>query len=277
MVYTNMTGASVLGANSFCPDLGGQAVFTLAGTEGATATWDGKSSQGQLVQGGVYTVVLVENPENSPGNPAFSVTLTVDVLRTQQADSGVAIYNSAGELVRHITRVPGSAQFLKVSPSSFVEGKQGAGARISWGPSEIDSAGWDGSNDAGALVGPGLYEVTIVTEVAGQPASKHTAFVQVIGQTGGLLDGAAAVPNPVPSGDSTLLLSIPNAAATDSVQVRLYTLAGGLVVQTSGGGPQILLDLPPGLSGGVYLVALQDYSPTQGLSQRSMLKIAILR
>jgi hypothetical protein len=266
-VYAPMNGAAVVGASAFDPDEGGSVTVNLLGTGGAQCRWNGFNAQGQKVASGAYTVSLVE-ASTTGGLPAqYSVGVTV--LRS--VVGGVAIYNTAGELVRHFTSAVTELPFLALSARSFVAAPGTAGLKIAWGEGGQESVSWDGRNDAGTFVAAGTYEIRVSQGVGDQNLVK-TGFVQVLETPASLLDGAEAAPNPVVGANLSVVL--PGLGASDMVWGGVYSLAGAKVAQASALGSPLVFSVAD-LADGIYLVTLEARSAGDGAAERKMLKIAV--
>ena len=271
LFYHPLTGVPANGG-VFVPDVGGVATVSLQGC-GGSFIWDGRNSSGQFVAGGVYTM---EFSASAPSAPSVNYTDQVSVLRVAD-QNGMAIYNSAGELVRHFQIPQGAPSYLQFSAGGFVPASGSAGVRISWGTGPSDSAQWNGFNDSGTLVSPGVYLVVLTTQAAGQAPSKFEGSLQVLAVPSDLLRGALAAPNPMRREDRTLKVFTPALQSGDTVRARLYRLDGSLLAQTAGTGSGLSLALPDSLAGGVYLLNLEAFSPSTGKSQNTTLKLAVLR
>ncbi|HTB22864.1 MAG TPA: T9SS type A sorting domain-containing protein [bacterium] len=266
-----ITGISTVDG-AFVPGPGAAAVFQLNGANGVF-TWSGTNSNGQMTASGVYTVEFTES--NGPNPVTYSVDATVLALQTQ---SNVSIFNSAGELVDYFP-VTGSAAFLSVGQNgqdSFIPG-QGKGILITWGPGAGDSMYWNGTNANGIQVASGTYLVEVTTQSAGDPVVTRKGVIVVMDPNADLLAGAAIGPNPLAVRGEPLTVFAPALAAGDFLEVEIYDLAGQLVAQSYGEGPKLQLSLPDSAAGGVYLVVLRARNAQTGVTQRRVLKLAVIR
>jgi hypothetical protein len=269
----SMTGIQIIGSPLFVPDDGGLVTIAVLGT-GANAFWAGRNAQGQFVASGIYTIELVENAANAPGLPSVKGTVQVTVLRAPLSGT-IQVYNSAGEQVRHLTGISGTADFLRLSAKAFVPGLQSL--RVQWNADAADYWIWDGETDSQVRAKPGVYEIVASTQVAGQNLEVKTAFVQVLATPGTLTEGACVVPEPVRPGTLFLTLVLPNGGTSTRVALRMYTLSGNLVTSSSGTGARMEWAIPGILAPGIYLVAVEAQDPGQASVERKILKIAVLR
>jgi hypothetical protein len=255
----------------FVPDLGGSASFLLTGT-GASFTWDGRNQNGQFVAGGTYSVVF---QEPSAVGPPTLYTASATVIRTPSS-SAIDIFNSAGEIVRHIPLNGTQPTSLDLAPS-FVPDPNGPGLKISWGAGAADSTAWDGLNAQGQPVSSGVYRVSLVQQTPGAYSTVFSKDVTVIAAPSAPLDGLVVGPNPLRDADGGVIqLRLPGLQSGDPAHVGLYNLAGELVAQSAGFGPQQELWVPSSLAGGVYLVAVEAHN-AGGVSARRVLRIAVVK
>jgi hypothetical protein len=267
--FNAITGVNAL-QPSFVPDLGGSGVVFLQGPDQAW-TWDGKGSQGQWMGSGVY-LVQFEMTDSFGLKSTYTQALTV--LRSP-SQTGVDVFNSAGERVRH-WEVPGSpVRYLRLNSTQFVPDGVGSGLKISWDDDPAAALVWDGLNDAGARVTSGVYQVRVTREEAGSASSVLKTSVVVLNAPGPLLQDAAAGPSPLPAGTRVLHVAAPSLGPADRLTGRLYSLDGGLVATGAALGPAMDLSLPS-LAGGVYLVEL-DAQSQDGRRDRRTLKLAVVR
>lgn len=267
--YHQPSSAVALGG-PFVPDANGTASFQLLGAgQNNVVSWDGRNQGGQWVAGGTYQVVF---QGQAPDGTSQTLVVTATVIR-QQSASTLAIYNSAGELVRHFSISLTAVSGLVLSAQSLVPGKGSVGIQVSTSPTAAVS--WDGLNDQGQRVAGGLYQVKLVKEDPGASSDQFSAWIQVINAPSSLLEGLAAGPNPVAAGQGSLEIRLPALDDTAQVQVGLYALDGELVEQNAASGNLDTLPLPHGIAGGVYLLVVQ--ARDHGLAERKVIKIAVIR
>jgi hypothetical protein len=270
MFYQTPYSATAQGG-PFIPDLGGQVTLQLTGAgQDDLVVWGGQNDGGQLVAGGIY---MVQFQTSGPTGDPITLQVPVTVIR-QQAISAVTIYNSAGELVRHFSTGLSSLTGLTLSQGSFVAGF--GSVTLTTGALGSPTVAWDGLNDAGQAVAPGLYDIKVTKSAPGAADIQFSAWVQVLGASGRPLDGLVAGPNPLRPGDDALRLSMPNLPADATLKLGLYTVDGELVYAHGGAAAgTVSLPVRSSLASGIYVLVVE--ARTSALSQRRMIRVAVLR
>ena len=269
LVSSGPTGGLVSGG-VVDPDTGQPVVVAAYATQ-APITWDGRNAGGQAVAGGSY-LVLATLTDAWGKVTTFSVA--VQVLRSPLGVE-ISVFNGAGERVRTLQTLdsPSAAQFtlsagvLVVGGSSSVKVQMGGG-----------SVAWDGTNDQGRPVSPGIYTIQALQWVAlGHSMQLESKAVQVLEPAGpGPLDALVAAPQPCSLLGPLRLAWPPLPGAR--LHWGLYTLAGQLTLQGSQdallGGAELTWGAGR-LANGVYLLDLRMDGP--GLRpQRRLMKVALV-
>ena len=266
--YHPLSGVEVHGG-AFVPDAGGSVTYGLLGA-GNGFTWDGRNSSGQFVAGGSYSVTF-DQPSFS--GPDLLYTAPATVLRAS-SQSSLDIYNSAGELVRHYNVPVGQASFLHMDPS-FVP-QPGSALKIDWGSAVGSGISWDGLDSRGQRVSSGTYLVKLTQTTAGAFSTLYSGTVIVLEAPSEPLQGLLAAPNPIRPGTGMISVRAPALGSGDALKAGLYNLAGELILQGAGLGPQLDMPLPPSLASGVYLLIVEAHTE-QGVAGRRTLKVAVAR
>lgn len=273
-LYQEPTGL-VGPSQAIIPDQGDVAAIGLVGT-GQTFNWNGFNANGQMVEGGLYTV-RVEMDDGFGNKKTYNIGVTV--LR---APGGIKIqiFNSAGELVRQFSQ-PSSqgAGFLRLSePTSTFASGNGAKLEIRYGNAISEAVNWDGTNSAGQLVGSGTYYVRVEQQEGGKGSRVNTVAITVLRTSGNLLSDAFIAPNPLVPGSSGLVtLHAPSLSASARLDARVYNTAGELVMHAWAAGSQLSLNFgSKPIAGGVYLVRV-DAEDGTGLTEGRVLKLAIAK
>jgi hypothetical protein len=229
------------------------------------------------VASGVY-YIRVEYVDNF-GN-ATTYVKQVQVLSPQVSGAGVAIFNSAGEIVWEGPLPGGNAASgaLSLNESVVVQELDSATGNlvkplvITVGTGSED---WNGKNMEGANVAPGSYSVQVASSQPGSDMVVETKQFEVLASTKGLPSAdVLIVPNPW-HGDQPLALYY-TPSLGDYGSATLYTLAGGRVamaVDPANSGKLQFNKLS--LAAGVYLV---DFRQMQGstILVRKVSKLAII-
>jgi flagellar hook assembly protein FlgD len=252
-------------------------------------SWDLTNSAGQAVSGGIYHI-KAEVTDSFGKVTAMAETVQVIDITTANR---LAIYNSAGELVRTLD-LAGRADavvdmWLGASVFSPVydhaSGAPEPASRLAI--HLVDARGvdapfaWDGLNDKGSPVSSGVYSVQLTRSVAGGRAEVKSASVQVLANGSALSrPGLQAAPNPAGaaggSGHDRLWVAW-NSRPGHTAKIALLNVAGEQVLEDwdhQGAGQRWLS--VDGLASGVYVLVLHVYSGGS-LAARELKKVAILR
>jgi len=233
-------------------------------------TWNGLNSSGQMVSGGSYQ--LQASIADQWGNvTVYAVTL--QVIRTPQGVD-IDVFNSAGEQVRDLSTAgsPAGAQF-QLSSGVLVEGSSSGAVKL--GLADGSTLAWDGTNDQGRLVAPGIYYVQALQWIApGQALQLESKAVQVLaGKRVNPLAQAIVGPQPCPTGQ-TLSLRWPPVPGARLVW-RFYQLDGEMAAQGDLDAGLGRAALPTGAAAdGIYLLDLDLVDPGS-VPQHRLFKVAV--
>jgi len=246
----------------------------------APLVWDEVNDNGQAVAGGSYYVKV---QSTDPYGNVSTLSQGVTVLPSLGSDS-VAIFNSAGELVRTL---PLPASGSPVTDISVNGASVGAGKlpvvsfHLTTANGAASDYGWDGCNSLGQPVQSGSYLVRLVRTVAGTGTVVKVLAVTVLALPGSTersaLDAAIIAPQPwTPAQGPGLTVAYP-ALPGHQVRAQLYDLAGELVTQglDASGSGQLTVPVARA-AGGVYLLRLEAFKGSALLAARTM-KVAVLR
>jgi len=244
-------------------------------------TWDGTNANGDPVSNGVYQI-KVDNVDS------FGVVTTA----TQQATVNrslskvtVLIYNSAGEVVRHLfsfTDEPGLSTVNGVEFSTDVI-QPGNGSPAPGVPSQLSiSLGngttliWNGRSDSGSFVQSGVYFLEIHSTDGKGGNATVTKEVSVLEGNMSLVE-IVAEPNLVDlgKGSGAVTLMGPQAMGL-TLRASVYTLAGELVTVINGtAGTGMIGWNASGLASGLYLASVEVKDSAGGLVRRQILKVLV--
>ena len=256
-------------------------------------SWDATTGSGQKVTNGTYLVKI-----NSVDPMGSVTTVTQDVTVNISASTlQIAVYNEAGEAVKTFTQqqLAGLLTGGALLPADYnvVQAKlSGQTIDPTYGsPTNSDnlltitlgsgdSFNWNGRGDNGSILSPGVYFIEIESQVPGQSPQQITMQIRVIG-TNSNVSGVVMAPNPINLTQSTqakFLINEPN-VQYDSVEVRLYTVAGELMktLESQPGNPSVVIwDLSGGgVASGAYLAVAELHS-NGGLMGRQILRVVVL-
>ena len=270
--------------SAFIPDAGQSAELQLS-PGAAMLGWDGSNDQGQWVAGGNYHLQLAFS---DPWGKVTTFNAQTTVIR-EPSELDVQIFNSAGELVRHMLNraVPSQESELTISGSAFVPPPQalnpdlrspGKGVLIDFDGTGPGGLTWDGRNDHGEVVASGSYLVQASLQIPGRKALVFSRDVSVLDASPqALLDGALLLPNPLRvRGGQLEIRGAAGPGASQELTARLYSLDGQFVTlaQAAPAG-QLALRLPRELAAGIYLVELSAVD-LGGSRHRKLLKMALV-
>ena len=262
-------------------------ITTLGGTtyvifEGQQiASWDGMNQNGDPVSNGQYFIKVDNIDSLGSVTGVFQMVMVSRSIAKIQVD----IYNSAGEIVRHLYAYdndPNNAPMTQVSFSSAVlktsvSGSQGGvpGSVTITTPNGA-SLVWDGRSDSGALVTNGVYMVDVYwTNGNGQTVISKSILVQS-DNSSAITGGVSAWPNILKGGTTTTKIIV-NSVTPYTLTVSLYNVAGNLIKTTQGasGTNQAVLDVR-GVASGLYFVTVDLTDANGNKDGRQKTQIAIL-
>lgn len=258
-------------------------------------TWDGTNSAGQIVTNGSYFIKI------SSTNP-FGVTSTVS--QTVSVDLSpstltVLVFNSAGEIVKHITEseilamIGGSGlsisdfniSRIQLSSNVIVPNYSGSGATNSVLTITLASGQsftWNGTGDNGLILPNGSYFLEVQSTKQGAQGNQEITRVVNIEGGSSAINGAELWPNPVHVGQSPQAEFRINTDAVQAVatDVKIYTLAGELVkpiLYNQPGDPSTVLWNIGGanLASGTY-IAVIELNSANGTIGHKILKVVII-
>jgi flagellar hook assembly protein FlgD len=251
-------------------------------------TWDGTDNSGNPVTNGSYQIKI-----DSASNTGIvtSVTQRAIVARTLTSVSGI-IYNSAGEAVRNLYNLVDDAKGLTMenlilNTSTIKPNASGAVSVNGGTPTQVDIAiqtsgtpvtlVWDGTNNNGACVSPGVYSLNINwNDGAGhtQNISREITVLPGTAATG----LAVAKPNVLNSTNGMIAtFDATNVSNAYSIQVQIYTMAGEKVRSLSSfsGFPQVGW-IATGMASGIYIATVNVQNASGGTISVQRLKVLVL-
>ena len=242
------------------------------------ATWDGTNSNGQPVSNGEY-YIKVDNIDSHGVDTSVTETVTVNRGIAQVV---VDIYNSAGEIVRHLYSYeddPGNTSLTDVELSTSVlkptVGGSGSDSVVYITSPTGMSLTWNGTADNGAIVSNGRYMIEVHWTDGKGNESTITRGITV--ETGNSQVGTVvAAPNILTSGITSTSIQVNSPAMPYTLTARLYDLAGELIKVSQGQteANQTTLNVA-GLSSGVYFVVVDLVDANGGLAGRQTTQILI--
>jgi flagellar hook assembly protein FlgD len=242
--------------------------------------WDGTNDNGLDISQGVYYIKVVVTDEFGHANTTVK---EVQLIRSEKFVR-VSIYNAAGELVRRIEQsyVPGAQVSLEVEDVFHVSGGNNATTI------KLGAAGtmkWDGKNSLGALVGSGIYEVSLEVKESTGLTMFSTKTITVLNESPGvIMSDVKFCPNPAYAyqDDGSLILIAWTGAATGKITIRIYNTAGELAARIESRIEKFFVDWDMTSPGGGRLapdfyVAVVEAESTAGVTQKAVVKLAIIR
>jgi flagellar hook assembly protein FlgD len=256
-------------------------------------SWNATTTSGQKVTNGVYLVKI-----NSVDPMGVVTTVTQDVtVDISSSTLQIAVYNEAGEAVKTFTQQQLASLLTggAILPADYNVGQAKLSSQtidpIYGSPTSADnlltitlgsgdSFTWNGRGDNGSILTPGVYFIEIQSQVPGQSPQQITMQIRVIGNNSNV-SGVVMAPNPINLNQNTqakFLINNPN-LTFDSVEIRLYTVAGELMktLESQPGNPSMVLwDLSGGgVASGAYLAVAELHS-NGGLVGRQILRVVVL-
>ncbi len=257
-------------------------------------SWDATSTSGQKVTNGDYMVKI-----NSTDPMGVVTTVIHDVtVDISSSTLQIAVYNGAGEAVKTFSQAQ-LANLLtggSILPSDYnvtaaklssqtIDPTYGAPTSadnlltITLGSG--DSFTWNGRGNNGAILTPGVYFIEIQSQLPGQASQQITMEIRVIANNSNNVSGIVLGPNPIHLSQTTQAQFFINNTNLqfDTVQVRLYTVAGELMktLVSEPGNPSVVVwDLSGGgVASGAYL-AVVELQSNGGLVGRQILRVVVL-
>ncbi len=246
-------------------------------------SWDGTNNTGQPAPNGIYHIKV----DNVDSLGSVVTTTQQAVVSRSLYRVAVLVYNSAGEIVRHLysyVEDPGKGTVKNVQLSTSVI-KPNNGAPQPGVPSQLvitldggTTIVWDGRSDSGILVQSGQYFVEIHSVDGTGGDATVTNQISVQDPVNNLGDGiVSALPNVVDltSGNGVVNFT---SKSTNPVTLRasLYTLAGELVAVVEGNsGSGVVPWSAVGLANGVYIAVVEARDVNGGFFGRQTLKVLV--
>lgn len=245
--------------------------------------WDGKNSDGVPLSNGVYHIKM---DTVDPYGVVTTVTRQAMVSRKLSRVSA-NVYNGAGEVIRRLYTLvddPQGAQMTDVTLSSNVI-RTGSGASAI--PFQVKAViqtsqnsvtlSWDGTNEAGASVSPGHYQLEVHWQdgLGGTSDISKGLLVTPVGEAGGSI---TARPNVLTAIRGRVTVFTGPATSGSSLRGSIYTLAGELVKTIAGnpGTGQASWD-STGVASGIYLAAVDQVNANGGRIRTEILKILVIQ
>ena len=258
-------------------------------------SWDGTATSGQKVTNGTY---LVKVDTTDPYGVTTTVTHTVDVNITRST-LDVAVYNAAGEAVKHFTQEQIQTLVAGVNgsllPADFNVGEATLSTNA-LAPSYSNLPGtnrtvtitlgsgrdftWDGRGDNGQILTTGEYFIEIKSSVANQPDQEIVLSLHIDDSAASDVGNMVLAPNPINLNQTTkavFMLGNLSAQVTHT-QVRIYTIAGELMttLQNDPGNPASVTWNLGGssIASGTYL-AVVEFRSNSGILSRKIIKAIV--
>jgi len=238
--------------------------------------WDGTTQNGQPAGNGSY---FIKVDTVDPSGTVESVTQSVVVSRTLETFT-VNIYNSAGEVVRHLLSTvtdPDGASLDQVQLSGEVltPGSAGPSNQILITAGSAVSVVWDGRADTGAMAQNGTYYINLILADGGSQTEVTRSIVVLSNGASPIAGRVVASPNVIRPAGPPLTFSI-QSAQVYILTAKLYDVAGELVRKFTHSSETNEVDGPTdGLASGVY-IAVVTVEDTRGLFVgRQTLKVLV--
>jgi hypothetical protein len=206
------------------------------------------------------------------------------VVNRDFATVNVNVYNSAGEVVRHLlTNDPmvltGVIESLTLSTPEIVPGSNPPGP-----PGEVQitvNAGvsipsWDGRNDSGTLVTTGTYFVSIVIVNQGT-TSTLTQDVVVLNNGSNQAGGTVVASPDILRGMNQTVKFMIRTDQTLTLDVKIYDIAGERMAEVLGGSGQDEANwTATGIASGLYFAAVNLTDMAGNNLGRQVVKLAVI-
>jgi len=271
----------VLSANAVTALSGEGSGIGISYTGGLLGNWDGTNAGGNPVLNGVYYVQVASV---GPNGQVSSVTQQVAVTRSVARVSAL-VYNSVGEIVRHLYGSEGSpkgAQMTNVELSSSVVtpgGSDLAGqVQISvktTGGGTVELS-WDGTSDNGGAVTPGVYELEVHWDDGTNGTSNINKSIVVRPGQGGVVL-VAAQPNALGPDTGSMVTFRASPGQGLALRFRIYTVAGEFIPAAPGpSGPDLIQYNVSGLASGLYLAEVEGFNQANQRLLRQTVRFTVV-
>ena len=245
--------------------------------------WDGTNANGDPAPNGIYHIKV----DNVDAMGSVVTTTQQAVVSRSLYKVTALVYNSAGEIVRHLYSYvddPGKDAVMGVQLSTSVI-KPSYGPPASGTPSQLTitlSNGttmvWDGRSDSGSFVQSGQYFVEIhsVDGTGGEATVTKQVSVQAADNNVGIGD-AIVEPNFVDLSKGSGAVTFTTTSGSGlSLKASVYTMAGELVrvVEGADGSGIIAWDVT-GLANGLYISVVEIKDINGGFVKRQTLKLLV--
>jgi uncharacterized repeat protein (TIGR01451 family) len=272
----------------------GVAQFSYNGM--SLGSWDASNASGGKVTNGNY---FVKVDSTDPFGVTTTVTKNISVQITRSTLE-IAVYNEAGEIVKHFTQaevqnmvggvggslLPADFNVQKttlssnvLSPSYGASTHPNSTMTITLGSGR--SFTWDGRGDSGSILTSGTYFIEIKSEPENQDREEVVLPITIQGNNANGITGVVMGPNPIHLDQTTQAKFFvnPGGSAFDSVTVRIYTIAGELMttLQNVPGNPALVVwDLSAArIASGEYL-AVVEMNLNGGIIGRKIVKAVVI-
>jgi len=231
-------------------------------------TWDGTVENGNPAPNGEYHI-KVDNIDSF--GVVKSVTRQAMVSRALYRET-ILVYNDVGEVVRHLYTLvddPGSSMVTGASLSTSViapsyQFNGGTPGQVSVNLSNGTVVVWDGKGDSGSIVSQGQYYVEVHSNDGQGGDTIITQKVAVMGDQAHKGVGVVTARPNVLGKTTTTTNFVSDATMTETLHVKIYTIAGELVEEVTGatGANSVGWDCAK-LASGMYL-AMVDLTDVNG-------------
>lgn len=244
-------------------------------------TWDGNNSSGNPVSNGEYHLKI----DSIDSRGAITSVIQPVVVSRPVAKVSVNIYDSAGETVRHLYALLSDPAGVELSNIALSSSTLRPGPVVATGqPSNVQiqvlTSGtpvtlyWDGTNDSGAFVSPGHYQLAIHwTDGQGNESN----IIRGILVTGSTSEGTVtAAPNVLSKGTSTTIFTV-NSSQTLTLRIKVFTVMGEMVdsLEGAGGSNQAAWNASA-FASGLYVAHVEILSPSGGVVGQQNVKVVII-